>query len=167
VRDGVSTLNEKLKQKTQDSTFIYEQERKEHLDNLGKSIQELKEAQDKLNNDPTTLKDSTGALKSPKERRQELEEIKQRLSSYNETKQKQMFIGKRERLIKGGWRHGIVGVENAGLIGDEQQSVFFQDQTRQKQMEQESKDAINKRRQKSNTNLPNNSYRTCARNANF
>lgn len=29
-----------------------------------------------------------------------------------------MFIGKRERIIKGGWRHGIVGVENAGLTGD-------------------------------------------------
>jgi len=29
-----------------------------------------------------------------------------------------MFVGKRERVLKNGWRHGIVGVENAGLAGD-------------------------------------------------
>jgi len=24
-----------------------------------------------------------------------------------------MFLGKRERIMKGGWRHGIVGVDDA------------------------------------------------------
>jgi hypothetical protein len=30
-----------------------------------------------------------------------------------------MFVGKRERILKNGWRHGIVGVENAGMVGDQ------------------------------------------------
>jgi hypothetical protein len=34
------------------------------------------------------------------------------------------MIGRRERTIKGGWRHGITGIDNAD---SENTSVFFKD----------------------------------------
>jgi len=41
-----------------------------------------------------------------------------------------MFLGRRERNIKAGWRHGITGVENAD---SENVSVYFKDQHKHKQ----------------------------------
>ena len=35
-----------------------------------------------------------------------------------------MFIGRRDRQIKGGWRHGITGIDNADSATT---SVFYQD----------------------------------------
>ena len=36
-----------------------------------------------------------------------------------------MFVGKRDRLIKANWRHGIVGLEDAD---SQNPSVFFEQQ---------------------------------------
>ena len=38
-------------------------------------------------------------------------------------------MGRRERAIKGGWRHGITGIDNAD---SENTSVFFQEQKKMK-----------------------------------
>jgi len=41
-----------------------------------------------------------------------------------------MFLGRRERNIKAGWRHGVTGVENAD---SENCSVYFSDLYKHKQ----------------------------------
>jgi len=41
-----------------------------------------------------------------------------------------MFLGRRERNIKAGWRHGITGVENAD---SDNVSVYFKEQHKHKQ----------------------------------
>lgn len=45
--------------------------------------------------------------------RDEIHEIKNNLDDFRAFKQQHMFLGRRERNIKAGWRHGITGVENA------------------------------------------------------
>lgn len=35
------------------------------------------------------------------------------MDEYKEFKKQQMFLGRRERLIKSGWRHGILGIDDA------------------------------------------------------
>ena len=45
--------------------------------------------------------------------RDEIKEIRNNLDEYRNFKQQHMFLGRRERNIKAGWRHGITGVENA------------------------------------------------------
>ena len=78
----------------------------------------LKEAQDMLyHNDPSTIS-------SPKQKRDEIKAIKKRLDQYNHFKQNHVSIGHRERAIKGGWRHGITGIDNAD---SENTSVFYQE----------------------------------------
>jgi hypothetical protein len=46
--------------------------------------------------------------------------------------------------MKGGWRHGVTGVENVTLdLGNATQSVFYKDIMNQKQQEVKEKEAIN------------------------
>ena len=52
-------------------------------------------------------------------------------------------MGQRERTLKGGWRHGITGVENAT---SENCSVFYKDKKVDKDFWQKEKDTINKKR---------------------
>lgn len=54
-----------------------------------------------------------------------------------------MFLGRRERNIKAGWRHGITGVENAD---SDNCSVYFQQQYKDKCAQQSEKDILNKTR---------------------
>jgi len=35
------------------------------------------------------------------------------MEEYKEFKKQQQFLGKRERVLKSGWRHGIVGIDDA------------------------------------------------------
>jgi hypothetical protein len=65
----------------------------------------------------------------PKLKRDEIKEIKQRLDQYHDFKQNHVQMGRRERTIKGGWRHGIMGIENAD---SDNTSVFFQEQKKLK-----------------------------------
>ncbi|CDW71374.1 UNKNOWN [Stylonychia lemnae] len=139
LREGTTTLNEK------GQNNIYEQERSQVQEKLNQSVQYLKSAQDQLTK---REEENTSALRSPKQRRDELQQIKQNLEIYSEFKQQQMFVGKRERLLKNGWRHGIVGVENSGTVGDQSQSVFYKEATLKKLGEQQEREAINRRRSK-------------------
>ena len=56
--------------------------------------------------------------------REDIRGIKDSLDEYRDFKKQHMFLGRRERNIKAGWRHGITGVENAD---SENCSAFFQD----------------------------------------
>jgi len=38
--------------------------------------------------------------------------LKEELKKFKEFKDTQKFVGKRDRILKNGWRHGILGVEN-------------------------------------------------------
>jgi hypothetical protein len=52
-------------------------------------------------------------------------------------------MGRRERAIKGGWRHGIMGIENAD---SENISVFYSDQKKMKDSIMSDKNIRNKTR---------------------
>ena len=53
----------------------------------------------------------------PSEKRQELKQVKDALSTFQEMKSQKIFIMKRNRIIKNGWRDGILGVEMPGDSG--------------------------------------------------
>ena len=65
----------------------------------------------------------------PSKRREEVAAIKNKLADYQEFKKTQMDLGRRDRIIKGAWRHGITGVDNADSANS---SVFFKDLKSQK-----------------------------------
>lgn len=54
-----------------------------------------------------------------------------------------MFLGKRERIFKGGWRHGITGIDNSDQNGT---SIFYQNQNKLKQFQESEKRFINEKR---------------------
>ena len=67
-------------------------------------------------NDPSKMdvrnrSDSTPlrTLKKPSEARAEVAQIKAQLEAYKTYKEESMFLGKRNRILSHGWRHGIVG----------------------------------------------------------
>jgi hypothetical protein len=52
-------------------------------------------------------------LTSPKSKREEIKMIKQKLDEYSEFKLRHKELGRRDRTIRYGWRHGITGIDNA------------------------------------------------------
>ena len=52
-------------------------------------------------------------LRSPFDKREEIRKMRQEMDEYKDFKKQQMFLGKRERILKSGWRHGIVGIDDA------------------------------------------------------
>ena len=50
-------------------------------------------------------------LVAPKERREEVFEMKGKLKQYDQIKQQTMFVNKRARQLSGGWKLGITGVD--------------------------------------------------------
>ena len=54
-------------------------------------------------------------------------------------------MGRRERVMSKGWRHGVVGLDDAD---SEQTQVFYQTNRTEKLNVKFNKDLINKRRQK-------------------
>ena len=53
------------------------------------------------------------------------------------------MIGRRERTIKGGWRHGITGIDNAD---SENTSIFFKEKKKMQEAAQSERDVINNKR---------------------
>jgi hypothetical protein len=82
-------------------------------------------------------------LSSPKAMRDEIQEIKKRLTQYHDFKQSHITIGRRERAIKSGWRHGITGIDNAD---SEYTSVFFQEAKKNKDKIMSEKSILNNTR---------------------
>ena len=60
-------------------------------------------------------------LRSPKAARMEVESLRDKLATIRDFKEQQRFLGPRDRLISKGWRHGILGVDDA----DSQSSQVF------------------------------------------
>ena len=106
---------------------------------LGKRVEDMKDAQSKL------LVDS-GDLRSPAQRRAELKEIKTKLHDFNAMKTQQVFFGKRDRIIKNGWRHGIFGVEDPDSTNP---SVFYRESLDKRNQSNHEKEVINVKRSKS------------------
>ena len=75
--------------------------------------------------------------------RKEINSLKETLASLKDFKEQQKFMGRRDRIISKGWRHGILGVDDADS-GDTQ--VFYKSARIEKEGFKMSKDAINKRR---------------------
>jgi len=105
--DGPSSLQQRddlpnLIDRTERS--IYENERDTHREKIKDSIDKLKHAQEQL-------LDQDASLKNPQTRRKELLGIKQLMAEYKEFQGEHQFVKKRERIIKNGWRHGILGLE--------------------------------------------------------
>lgn len=72
----------------------------------------------------TPDKSESAILKQPKELREEVKKVKDQLAEFNSFKQNQILLGQRDRTLKGGWRHGITGIDNATSNNT---SVFYQD----------------------------------------
>ena len=51
-------------------------------------------------------------LTYPKDRIKQLNDVKEQSRKYLEFRNKQMLLGKRERLIQNGWRNGILGIDS-------------------------------------------------------
>ena len=83
------------------------------------------------------------AMASPKAKREEIKDIKRKLDQYHHFKQSHISMGRRDRAIKGGWRHGITGIENAD---SDNTSVFFQEQKKMKDFIMSEKNILNKKR---------------------
>jgi hypothetical protein len=66
-------------------------------------------------------------------------------------KEEQVFLGRREKMIKGGWRHGITGVEDPSASS----SVFYSEKQQAKIKREADKDFINNRRRECKNKNPN------------
>lgn len=64
------------------------------------------------------------SLRGPKEARAEVQEIAKQLKEYQEFKKTHGLITKRDRIMRTGWRHGVVGVDDAD---EENTQVFYKD----------------------------------------
>ena len=140
--DGPSSMqvlgNEKIKNYI--AKNIFEKEREDHLQKLPENVNKLKMAKSVLFE---TLPENQLCLASPLEKRNEIKEVRKNLDEYNAFKQNQMFLGRRERIFKGGWRHGITGIDNSDQNGT---SIFYQNQNKLKQFKESEKRYINEKR---------------------
>lgn len=76
-------------------------------------------------------------LRTPKEARKEVETLRDQLQQMRDYKEQQRFLGRRDRLISKGWRHGIVGVDDAD---SDSTQVFYQSARNEKMSSTMSKD---------------------------
>lgn len=53
------------------------------------------------------------ALRHPSENRKEIMEIKEQLKIYKAFKNEHKELGRRDRIMRTSWRHGVVGVDDA------------------------------------------------------
>lgn len=88
------------------------------------------------------LSSTKGLLKTSKEQYQEFCEARNTLKEYNELKNTKNFLSKRDRIMKNGWRHGVVGVENP-LSPD---SDIYSDAYYTRSVTEKDKNLINSRR---------------------
>jgi hypothetical protein len=148
LQDGPSSLQKReqyptLKEQSPGHPLFFETEREKHSKELSMRSEGLRRAQAALKYDK--------GLRSPKEKREELLEIKTELEGFNAMKTQQVFFGKRDRIFKGGWRHGILGVEDAD--SKYESSVFYKEQKEHRDHANKEKEAINAYRKKSKYTL--------------
>ena len=144
-REGIPTIQEKSK-----TPLLYESERKDHMDRTESNKMALTSIRDVLFQQQQGEQPVQGVLRSPREARAELQALKEQLRSVQDFNEQKRFLGKRDRIIRTGWRHGIVGVDDAD---SESTQVFYQSSRQQKNFSLADKDMINKRRQKRKYNI--------------
>lgn len=103
-RDEVKTIKEKLG----GDAYIYDVEREQAL-RIDKDFSALK----------SMLYEDDGGLRSPQQKKTETLAIKEELARYKDFKEKYNLANKRDRQLKNGWRHGVLGVENPDDMGTE------------------------------------------------
>ena len=82
-------------------------------------------------------------LASPGAKRNEIRIAKEKLEEFAQFKEKHKFLGRRERVIKSGWRHGVTGLDNAD---SENTSMFYRETKKEKDFWQSEKDKMNNNR---------------------
>jgi hypothetical protein len=88
-------------------------------------VQKLNESKNLLyKNSDHLSKYDPEVLSGPKHKREEIKQIKQALDQFKDYKENHISLGKRERTIKWGWRHGITGIENSNSANI---SVFYEE----------------------------------------
>ena len=95
-----------------------------------------------FNDDPSNPHSAvmSQTLRTPKEARKEVEMLRDQLSQMKDFREQQRFLGRRERILSKGWRHGIVGVDDADSDATQ---VFYQSQRSEKISTTQNKDLIN------------------------
>lgn len=111
LQDGPSGIQKRpnvptMMERNEFAKTIYETERDNHTNQSPKKLEALASARSKLY-------ESLAGLRTPNENRQEIIEIRNQLKEYNGFKTEHMFLGKRDRLMKSAWRHGVFGVDDA------------------------------------------------------
>lgn len=91
----------------------------------------------------STIEAPKTLLASPGAKRNEVRMAKEKLEEYAQFKEKHKFLGRRERMIKTGWRHGVTGLDNAD---SENTSIFYREQKKEKDFIKSEKDKINNNR---------------------
>ncbi|CAI2376237.1 unnamed protein product [Moneuplotes crassus] len=97
-----------------------------------------------------SIPEGNSLLRNSKQQFQDFLQERQNQENFKELKEKKNFITKREKLLKSGWRHGVIGIENPINPSSDVYNELHKTQSKI-QME---KDIINNRRKKSlNKNL--------------
>lgn len=116
MKDGPSTLQKRpevkthLEQQSEGSKLKYEQDQNDHKAKQAKYASLLNQLQSHLNGEEVIR--NTG-LRDPRDARKEIQELAQQMRDYKEFKTAGQFLSKRDRILKGGWRHGVLGIEDA------------------------------------------------------
>lgn len=130
--------------------MFYETQRQQYLQKVPLNAEVVKHVQENLFADPssekTVMQTGVGVLKAPKANREEVLKLKQEMESFKAFKEQSRFVGRRERLFKTAWRHGIFGVDDADSHNT---SVFYDKQKIDRDRTFECKSQINARRRES------------------
>ena len=102
--------------------MIYEQERNSHMNQIKENSLTLRNVKETMYQTEDG-RVSNATLRTPKVARMEMQKVKEQLDQLKSFNEQQRFLGKRDRIIRTGWRHGIVGVDDADS-GSPQ--VFYQ-----------------------------------------
>ena len=128
---------------------MFEQEREHHDAVKANKVETLHDVQKRLY---ATMYDSGSGDKhqsmliSPKQRRQDIHEIRDKLVDVAQFKQQHRELARRDRVFKTAWRHGITGIDNADSANA---SVFYQDEKARRDFIQKEKDTVNNKRKDS------------------
>jgi ribosomal protein S18 len=95
-----------------------------------------------IHRNSVAVPESSNLLKSSKQQYEDFLAQKQNLEEYKNFKETKNFLSKRDKIMKSGWRHGVVGVENP-LDPD---SEVYNDRYNQNKLKELNKELIDNRR---------------------
>lgn len=154
--DGPSSLQiigneQSQKDKAGGADNLYEVERNVHSNEIPVKTHVLDDVKKMLyTNYAEPGADTKTLLSMPAAKRAEIKIAKDKLEEFAHFKEKHKFLGRRERVIKSGWRHGVTGLDNAD---SENTSYFYRETKDKNDFTQSEKDKLNNSRLQSK--LPN------------